>query len=831
METLAFAAALLDESGNILEYNTLFREAVNVPVDQMAPIPIRDIAPSDCHIPIAATFAALNANPDIANRRLDLSLQKPGGVLRQYRAAFSVLSRSPAPSHHMLLMMQLCDIDDIKAREQSLTDLVRIWNEAMTAAKIGIWDADVTLDSTTFSNMWRQLRGLKPEDPAPANHEEILKLVHPSDRALVIEQYQLQRQTGFRECQYEYRYKHRDGHWMWIECRGSRVQGVDGKATRIIGTDIDITARKLAEGRLALLSSRLQLAMEVTQIGVFEADFETGYTSWDTATRAIYGIDGDSKIKFGELWESMLHPEDRDRVLATIDEHIANLTAYDNQFRIIRPDGCIRYIHTRTLPFVDAEGHKWMIGANWDETDDILLRLDLERAKTLAEARNVELEKAKAEIERIALLDPLTGLPNRRSLDQWLDEFSRGGKTSQRGLAVLHIDLDRFKQINDTFGHYVGDNVLKHVAQLLLAEAGDKDRVFRNGGDEFVLIRLFDGDRAALEALASRLVDALRHPVIIEGHDCRFGASIGVAVAAGGDIDPQQMLLDADIGLYSAKSEGRNRWEYFSRESRERLNLTKTVSDDILRGLERDEFIPFYQLQFRADTLEIAGMETLARWNHPERGILTPDKFMDIAVEFDLIAEIDNLILCKALADYERLKSEGFDIPKYSVNVSASRLRDPRLSDMLAALPQKRGHLTFELLESIFLDDVDDLVAANIASIRKAGIAIEIDDFGSGHASITSLVRLRPEALKIDRHLVKPLPESNEQRLMVRAIIDMGHSLGVTVIGEGVETKDHAHWLRSLNCDLLQGFALARPMPADSVIGFVRRWRASSQPL
>ena len=822
----AFPAICLDESGLVLDVNDIFTRTFDIDAATVIGCRLDGLVPAETRAVLSATFVALHASPQ-ATRQIDVCLCLPGCRPRWFRAAFYGLLRSDASAGRLLIGAQLCEIDDLTTRAQDLADLAQSWDEAMTAAKIGIWDVDLVQNVTTFSDMWYQIRGVRRGDLAPTDHSEILELIHPSDREHVIEEFNRQRLPDFSECRYEYRYKHADGRWIWIECRGSCAQRIDGRAVRIIGSDIDITEHRRAEERLSLATSRLQLAMEASRIGVFDADFSTGYTNWDAPTRAIYGIGADEEIKFGGLWESMLHPEDRDRVIQAVNDHIARLKPYDNQFRIIRPDGSIRHIRTRTLPFIEVDGSKRMIGVNWDETDDILLRHDLERAKTLAEARNRELEVAKAEIERIAMLDPLTELPNRRFLDQRMAILTAQGFDREHGLAILHIDLDRFKQINDTFGHSVGDAVLQHVGRLLQDEAGEDGQVFRIGGDEFVMVRLFDGDHTSLEALATRLVEAMRRPVTVHEHECRFGGSIGIAVGVGKDIDPQQLLLNADIGLYSAKSGGKNRWAYFRRESHARMIMTKQVSDDILRGFECDEFEPYYQLQFRAGSLDIIGIEALARWQHPERGLLSPDHFIAIADELGILSEIDGVILRKTIADCQRLKLAGIDIPKCSVNISAGRLRDPCLPDLLSSLPVSRCPLSFELLESIFLDELEDQVAANLAHIRKAGIGIEIDDFGSGHASITSLLHLRPDVIKIDRQLVSTIPTSAERRSLIGAIIEMGHSLGVTVIGEGVETMDHAYWLHKLKCDFLQGFGLAHPMSADRLVDFIRSesWR------
>jgi EAL domain-containing protein (putative c-di-GMP-specific phosphodiesterase class I) len=244
-------------------------------------------------------------------------------------------------------------------------------------------------------------------------------------------------------------------------------------------------------------------------------------------------------------------------------------------------------------------------------------------------------------------------------------------------------------------------------------------------------------------------------------------------------------------------------------------------------ALERQEFIPYYQLQFATKSLAISGAETLARWRHPTKGMLGPDAFLTIAEDLDVVAAIDAMIFEKAHRDFETWREAGIEIPKFSVNVSTRRLYDPDLGAKLDSLPIVPGTVSFELLESIFLDDCDETVLANLRMLRQRGIGVEIDDFGTGHASIISLLKTGPETLKIDRELVMPITEIEEQRRLVGSIIEIGKSLNIKVVAEGVETWDHIRILQELGCDSLQGYALARPMPFEQIESFVRqeRWR------
>ncbi len=720
-----------------------------------------------------------------------------------------------------LVMKPAPDASDLAERESR-------WNYALVGSGLGVWDHNNRAGTKYYSDTWKEIRGLAPDEEADGDYEEWIKLLHPDDRDFVIEAIGKQIAGDPDYHVFEYRERHRDGHWVWIECRGACVEwDEDGAPARIVGTDTDITARKRSEEMLEHLSRRLDLALEISRIGVFEADLDAGTVEWDDRLLAMYGLEGTPRIKLSEAWEQALHPDDREGTLKNLEISLEKDRGLLQEFRIIRGDGAERVIRARSAFFLDADGKRKLIGANWDVTEEVSLRNDLQKAKDLAEARNQELEAARESIEHLALHDYLTELPNRRYLDRMLDERSRECRENGLTLAVLHIDLDRFKQINDTLGHRAGDAMLKHVARVLKESVRSSDFVARIGGDEFVVVCTIDSAPKKLSNMAARIIRELSKPVRYEGHDCRFGASIGIAADSGRDLDAKQLLLNADIALYRAKGAGRNRHEFFSRDARRTIIAAKRLSDEMLLGLERNEFIPFYQLQFHARTLEVAGVETLARWRHPEHALLTPGHFLTIAEDLDVVSAIDSLILEKALADRAAWARDGFVAPKLSVNVSSRRLADPGLGKKLRAQRIEPGILSFELLESISLDDCDDAVLANLRQFRKLGIDIEIDDFGTGHASIVSLLKLSPRTLKIDRELIRMLPQSAEQRKLVRSIIDIGRSLNILVTAEGVESMDHVRVLGDLGCDMLQGYALARPMPAMQIPAFVRNagWR------
>jgi diguanylate cyclase (GGDEF)-like protein len=590
-------------------------------------------------------------------------------------------------------------------------------------------------------------------------------------------------------------------------------------ASRLIGE------RQRNYWELHRLSRRLELALEASAIGVWEHDLETNHLAWDDRVNEIYGRDADSGPRGYSDWAGAIHPADLPGALADFDKAVAGRSTYSSEYRVVRPDGEIRHVRSRAIFYQTANNSPRMVGAEWDVTADVLLNTDLVRAKQLTELKNTELEAAKARIEHIALYDSLTDLPNRRYLDQVLEDYAARAKLGGGYAALLHVDLDRFKHINDTLGHAAGDAMLVHASSILKSNVGDRGFVARIGGDEFVILGTVYDDGRQAAALADNIIEQMRRPVYYHGHQCRFGVSVGIAIDNGRDVDGKQLLVNADIALYRAKRRGRNRYEFFSAELQSEIVNTKRIADEILAGLERDEFIVFYQPQFNAKTLEIVGVEALARWRHPEKGILAPDVFLKTAEELNVVSVIDHKILQQSLLDFEAWSAEKLGIPRVSVNVSARRLQDEELLKSLRELNIKKGTFSFELVESIFLDNNDDLVTWNVEQIKQLGIDIEIDDFGTGYASIVSLLKLQPRRLKIDRQLVDPIVSSPQRRQVVSSIIEIGKSLGIEIIAEGVETMQHARVLRELGCDILQGYAFGHAMDADRLRSFVRSRR------
>ena len=427
------------------------------------------------------------------------------------------------------------------------------------------------------------------------------------------------------------------------------------------------------------------------------------------------------------------------------------------------------------------------------------------------------LENAKREIEHQALHDALTQLPNRRAFDAALSQ--RHSETGD--VAVLRIDLDHFKYVNDTQGHEAGDHVLVTVAGIMLEEIGSDDIPARLGGDEFAVLMGAGREMPEAEDLGRRLLNRIRAPMSYEGKVVQVGASFGAASTKGGLLDKDGLMVGADAALYQAKEAGRNRVHLYSPALHQEINERLSLSEALVGAIAEQEFVPFYHPQIDAKTMRVTGVETLVRWPSKQFGLVMPDTFMPVAERLTLVDDIDAIVLQKAVSEIAEIRKAGFGPEKVSFNVTSSRLQDPSLLKIVQQLELGTLKLSFEVLESVLIEEQSNRFHESVSAFREIGIGIEIDDFGSGHASIAGLMSLLPDVLKIDRKLVKEVVTVPVQRSIVSSVIDIARAMGVSVTAEGVETIEHADILTQIGVDTLQGFFFAKPLSGPDLETFL----------
>lgn len=453
------------------------------------------------------------------------------------------------------------------------------------------------------------------------------------------------------------------------------------------------------------------------------------------------------------------------------------------------------------------------------------------RSKQL-EQRNNELGQMTLQLEHSAHHDQLTGLANRKKLHADLKARLKTGAKGEQRLCVMHVDLDRFKEINDTLGHPVGDAVLRRAAEIMKSRFRKGDLVARVGGDEFVIVaNISDGASTKEEArsIAERMIARIREPMIIDGNKCMVGASVGYVIVEDDSGDCDRLIADADIALYEAKRAGRGIAVAFGPNMRSEIEKRYALIRDLERAIDNNEFVPFLQPKVAFSDGRVQGFEVLSRWNHPQRGVLLPGDFIDLAEETGLITAIDQQAVLGGLDALVELRSQGYDVPTLAVNASASSLRSgDYVSDFNMALAM-RGltpeDIRIEFVENTVIADDSDKALEVLRELTAAGFKIDIDDFGTGYASLSMLSRLHLSGLKIDRELVNDLDQHKSMQV-VEAIVGLAKGMELEVIAEGVETPTQFAKLKAAGCDTAQGFGIGEPISVADTISWLDAYSA-----
>jgi diguanylate cyclase (GGDEF)-like protein len=426
-------------------------------------------------------------------------------------------------------------------------------------------------------------------------------------------------------------------------------------------------------------------------------------------------------------------------------------------------------------------------------------------------------EKAKSLLGR----DPLSGLPNRLLFGERLDDELERVATNGGGLAVLFLDLDRFKDVNDTYGHQAGDELIKVAAKRLEAMLRDSDTLARFGGDEFAVIQPSVTTPSDAETLARRILDTLTTPFEIADAQIQVGVSIGIALAPQHGTDRESLMRLADTALYQAKSEGRNRYSMFQRRMDETIRMRKIVEDDLRHAIVNDGLVLHYQPLYSADGESIVGLEALVRWPHPTKGMIPPGSFISLAEERGLVIQLGEWVLRRACMDGRRWP--GLRI---AVNVSPVQFRHRGFVGSVVNALEDTGfdpsRLELELTEGVVVEDADAAEAA-MMELRGMGVHLALDDFGTGYSSLIYLRRFAFDKIKIDRSFLESMEATGESAILVHSIVHLGRALGLTVTAEGVETTEQHRFLQALGCHELQGYLFSKPVPAEEIDRILRR--------
>ena len=513
------------------------------------------------------------------------------------------------------------------------------------------------------------------------------------------------------------------------------------------------------------------------------------------AFATVWGRSPDSIYADLATWVEAVHPGDHARVSA--GRRKAPYGDYDEEFRILWPDGTLRWVHERAFPVRESTGAVHRIAG---------ITVDITERKRVEER-----------LTYLAHYDHLSGLPNRVLFQDRLEQSLAQSQRETWVTAVMFIDLDRFKVINDTLGHSAGDKLVLAVARRLSHLVRSGDTVSRLGGDEFALIlqNLSKGQDAAI--VAQKVLESLAEPFDVEGHEIFVTASIGITLYPSDSEIPEALLKNADSAMYRAKQAGRNNFQYYTTEMNARSGENLHLENSLRRALERREFTLHYQPKADLRSGRIIGVEALMRWQHPEFGMVSPGKFIPLLEETGLIVPSGEWVVRAACAQLRVWEDSGIKVVPVSVNLSGRQFQHQDLvrsiMDIISESGVEPGLIELELTESSLMSNPDD---ANriLLSLKEFGVRISVDDFGTGYSSLAYLKRFPIDALKIDRSFVQDIISDHEDAAIVRAIISLAHSLKLTVIAEGVETEEQLAFLVTNGCDQVQGYLLSVPLPA-----------------
>ena len=703
----------------------------------------------------------------------------------------------------------MLDITERKRVEKALRESEERYRELFENANDIVFTIDLEGNFTSLNKTGEQITSYNRKEQL---HISQIMAPEQAQRARQM----IQRKLASKEStRYELEIIAKDGRKVPLEV-STRLIFRDGKPVGIQGIARDITERKQAEEARRESEERYELAVCGANDGLWDWNLKTGQIYFSPRWKSMLGHEESAIGSAPEDWFSRVHPEDVGRLQMDVAIHLEGHNPhFENEHRMRHKDGTYRWMLSRGLAVTGADGKALrMAGSQTDVT-----------MRKLAEER----------LLYDAFHDELTGLPNRALFMERLERTAvRAMRRENYLFAVLFLDLDRFKVINDSLGHMMGDQLLVAIARRLEQCLRPEDTVARLGGDEFVV--LCDDLKSISDAtqLAERIQKELRQPFHLGGHEVFTTASIGIALSTTGYQQPADLLRDADTVMYRAKALGRARYEVYRAGMHTRALERLRLETDLRMALDRQEFLVHYQPIVARESGEIRTVEALLRWQHGYRGLVYPDQFVHVAEETGVILPIDEWMLRSACAQTKAWQMAGFPHLGVSVNLSARQFKHPNLVETVTRIVQETGldphYLALELTESAVLNDVQSTIEA-LQQLCAMGIRISIDDFGTGYCSLKYLLRFPISTVKLDRSFVRDIDIDSNSAAIATAVITMAHSLKLNVVAEGVETEEQLEFLHLRGCDQIQGHLFSKPLPPDKLTPVLaRRYLSATRP-
>lgn len=706
-------------------------------------------------------------------------------------------------------MLLVNDVTERHRAETALQESEELFRQLAGNIPQVFWIADVSQHHTIYVSPASEAMIGRPIHEMLSDRRLLVRSVHKKDRARLAAARRKAARGGYDET---FRIVRPDGSVRWVHDRAFPVRDAGGIIYRIAGIAEDITERRQAEHALRESEEQFrQLAGNIPQVfwitDVTQRELIYVSPAYERVTaRPI------EQLKMNpRAWLEAVHPEDRDRVRQARRDALRG--TYDEIFRLVRPDGEVRWIRDRAFPVRDAEGNVYRIAGIGEDITD---RRDAEER-----------------LMYLAHYDALTSLPNRVLFYDRLKQALAQARRNDWITAVMFLDLDRFKNVNDTLGHSAGDELLKQVSGRVTACVRSGDTVGRLGGDEFaiVLSNLTGPSDASL--VAQKIMSALGEPFQLDGSEVFVTASTGITLFPTDSEDQDTLIRNADTAMYRAKELGRNGFQFYTSEMNSRALEKLSLESNLRRALERREFLLYYQPKASLATGEITGLEALLRWRHPDLGLVSPADFMPMLEETGLIVATGEWVIRSACAQIRAWRQAGARPVPVAVNLSARQFQAKDLGQSIARILDEEeiahGLLELEITESSLVGNTEE-AANTLGFLNSLGIRVAIDDFGTGYSSLSYLKRFPLDSLKIDGSFVRDITTDSDDAAITRAIITMAHSLDLEVVAEGVETEQQLNFLNANGCDEIQGYYFSAPMPAEDVLELLMSGRRLRRP-
>ncbi|MBF6056808.1 GGDEF domain-containing phosphodiesterase [Thiomicrorhabdus heinhorstiae] len=570
---------------------------------------------------------------------------------------------------------------------------------------------------------------------------------------------------------------------------------------------------------LRAAKERFQLAIDGTRDGLWDWNAKEGKIYVSEQYEAMLGYQSKDMPDTLEEWLKMIHPDDVDKAQYEIKRYLESKGqgVYENTFRMRTKSGQWLWITSRGKAIFDDEGNPVrFVGFNTDMSKLIQQQEELKKQKDLH--------------QYLANHDTLTNLANRSLFNDRLMHSIKQAQRNGEKLAVLFIDLDYFKEINDSLGHNIGDKVIQSIAKRLQHLIRGGDTIARLGGDEFTILMDDLPDEQSASHIADRVIENFRQPVRVDHHELHLSCSIGISIYPDNGETPTDMLKNADAAMYRAKNLGRNNFQYYSKEMTEEAFERLNMEANIRSGIQNEEFIVYYQPQINSSTQQIIGMEALVRWNSPSLGFITPGRFIPLAIATGSIIDLDRYVMKKAFKEFAAWIDEGLDPGHLSINLNMKQLIREDFVSYLSGLIEQGGFsascIELEVTEGELMDNPSQAINV-LKQVESLGVKLSLDDFGTGYSSLSYLKKLPISKLKIDKSFVDGLPFDKEDEAIVRAIIALAQSLNLDIIAEGAENLQQVDFLSQLGCSNFQGYFFSKPIPAEEMHNFLIEYRRS----